>query len=1370
MKTQRAIVEGNSQRNVYQLCVAMLMTVLMLVPQMMKADDGRPDQNAFYDLIEYRFDNYANSNTIPTFESANYTAVSGFGGVHQGVMIGNQDMSYLAFRFEQSRPTDVRMRWWYQNGGLHTELYGNNSSYSSNCPIFAILNLRAGDKVRIFCKDGDFNTGNNNEIYNLVYYSSSNNIHTVYEWGNDGDFYSKGGNPKLRHNKGYIMTSDGDFIIKSTGNVTITNIQIFKIKDANYTVTRGTSTSGNPTYTCTFDQNGRLPFKDVAVPYLLCSFGHANDFAIIDSHSGNGHYSFVFDYTMDATMRKDENSIPIGGTYYAFKPTAAGKITVNGFLENVNGSNANFYVFKYNLDNSIAYTANDFHYAWKSNVPFTFDVEPNYIYYLCEDARYNPKGRLHLSSFTFENTAFDVENIGVVINLAEGETEKFITKVNGVNNASDLTSTVKRVSSSINPKRLQLTLADYNGEKWLKLSGISFNTGKDKAGTIIYDVVAANGKGQATIVITIPYHANYGDTERDEIGNHTHGHIWDFSDPKRSDSNIGNCLDKNGNVVGTTESILSIGKASDGSSPFAQELARREWSYAQRVTGMAGGYHDPMYKNSFDMEADNADMIWETEGLIFNTEANFSCIYNEGELRDDSDGKGNPDRYVGLLPDANGKSSFTIPGLNVGDRVMIYMGSGDASGSNGCFFRIDGANDVSGGGLNPQGRKISKEYHVGGSEWDGITHGYTEYRGAYQFIKNSDNGDKMTFTLVGGSMCKLYSIRIYTGEKIYSNNVIRSSATTDSYQFLNTYKDGAVGAKGSQYWYQLHYRGKGENLGTPIILARTGNLVQKGYSVGADIFSSINDNTDYPGTNIPNSSDQIFYYKNEFYNKNRISIGHYVIMQTKVGDYGTVRLRVPCMSYKYDSEEYTTDYGDHNLNVNYLEKMDYPYTWDFTDLLDYADDSSEDDLSLEASNEYINNYVNQWSEVENGYGANVLNYTQDSYDYIMFFYGGQLFGGKKMFDETRGIGFSTPETSYMHNSALKILNDGLSIDDNKQGKCNFTLKIPEVPANAAVYVRAKKLSGTPNYQYNIGGGQNSNLKEIAVTGSDEVVYAMVNNTSSAADVNLIINKLKIKKIAVSTDPKSVNIKGYASESRNHAIDASLTSYFTGKDMKTYLVGAEPAYADRTLTLADIGSSKSNYVLPANTGCVLFNSTDEGELKIVDDKFHLFVPDMHDQTGKFASVTENNKWMKAQLTEAQIDMSEDGKTNYVLSYRHYKLNEDGSIIPGTMVEGDEMFYRVSKEKIWLRDNSAYLQLPTSKVKPSKENPTGSKQFTFSFVNWDDLTSVPTAIDMPSEPMNVDAMNGEWFNLNGQRLNGKPSASGLYIVNGKKVLVK
>ena len=48
----------------------------------------------------------------------------------------------------------------------------------------------------------------------------------------------------------------------------------------------------------------------------------------------------------------------------------------------------------------------------------------------------------------------------------------------------------------------------------------------------------------------------------------------------------------------------------------------------------------------------------------------------------------------------------------------------------------------------------------------------------------------------------------------------------------------------------------------------------------------------------------------------------------------------------------------------------------------------------------------------------------------------------------------------------------------------------------------------------------------------------------------------------------------------------------------------------------------------------------------------------------------------------------------------------------------------------------------------------------------ITKTPTAIST----VGVDAKSNEWYNLNGQKLSGKPAVPGIYINGGKKVVIK
>ena len=93
-----------------------------------------------------------------------------------------------------------------------------------------------------------------------------------------------------------------------------------------------------------------------------------------------------------------------------------------------------------------------------------------------------------------------------------------------------------------------------------------------------------------------------------------------------------------------------------------------------------------------------------------------------------------------------------------------------------------------------------------------------------------------------------------------------------------------------------------------------------------------------------------------------------------------------------------------------------------------------------------------------------------------------------------------------------------------------------------------------------------------------------------------------------------------------------------------------------------------------------------------------------------------------------------KTNFVLS----------------KPEGKEVaFYRVSESGTF-GPNKAYLQLPTSAVG-------SNSRLSISF---DEATGIPTP--SPSRA------GGEWYDLQGRKIEGKPMQKGVYVYNGKKVV--
>jgi len=88
-----------------------------------------------------------------------------------------------------------------------------------------------------------------------------------------------------------------------------------------------------------------------------------------------------------------------------------------------------------------------------------------------------------------------------------------------------------------------------------------------------------------------------------------------------------------------------------------------------------------------------------------------------------------------------------------------------------------------------------------------------------------------------------------------------------------------------------------------------------------------------------------------------------------------------------------------------------------------------------------------------------------------------------------------------------------------------------------------------------------------------------------------------------------------------------------------------------------------------------------------------------------------------------------------------------------------------------ESSVFKNVPTNTC--MLHVPIGSKE-KYEVANyWDDFLNIVE--DLPTGIVSIDNSqstidNGVWHTLNGVRLNGKPTIPGIYIVNGKRVVIK
>ena len=1197
----------------------------------------------------------------------------------------------------------------------------------------------------------------------------------------------------------YVITEDGHLDIALSNGSKIVKVVIYADHQAQM-IDRDNDYGTSTSY---FDKTGQLEIKHHIVPGGLHVYiGNEKDTEHAEVvMSDKGPVSFVYDdlTSHDANShhykmaRQGEwgrfnvwDDLPVTGTYYKFVPEVSGKMWVKFKASSVNYRNYGkpgnaavddngtpnevtnnvscpYYLMVVN-DNNKPTQVESHNYSNGADGYFGDDngnptdgqnkgitVERGKTYYLygwwdvnnnggvLDDIDNHACGIAELLEVTFLPNQM-VEPLAKWVESGTTEDDNLAT-VKGYN-----TVCVKKKSSNI------ASCEPYIEGGKLKIKNIVFNDADKGGGTILIKIGDRDVDAYPVFAYTIAYDASYEpDDWTDE--SRSKGHTWDFS------TNPLNGLEWE-NRYSQEATPTDFGTSTDDESLLSKEIAKGDWTFNYRVKASNGTTHDPRFLNNWDMEGDNADMIWDTEGLIFKTSSNQSCIYNEfGGVVDHSKigTKDDPDRYVGILPGG----SFTIPKLEAGDRVEIFMGSGEGSGSEACFFNITNA-------LDAIGKEITETYKAGGSHWQQNQGNASQYRGAYQFI--STGGD-MTFTMNGGSMTKLYSIRIYTGVKTGTVDCTRVQSVTYNnedyngytYSFNNDWRT-TTPVKGA---IALHYRGKGERLRTPTILHTSGNV-----STGSEnlIYAEIGDN------NAP-----------------------YILYKSKKQDYGMFRMRVEDLEL---SNTYVADYALQNITVGYLLKKNYPYTWDFTDLMGYVKTDArilgertnvsgydprtvDEDEAYEI--EFMNNSVGedvkaveQWKQyaasadgdIPAGYGLHINN---EPYGGGCMWAGGQLYAYEEAFDETFGLSILPPLNNQGESAISKDYNGGVRIIDD--GLCLtggiWRIMIPLVGGEevASVYIRAKQI-GSRDITAGVGSADTPfTYVGTATDGTEDKIYAV---KGTGDDMTLFFNNLIIKKIAISQDSKTVNKLGYATESRNVEIDPELMGYMTGTGLKAYTV-TKVVYGDNagdipSITLTEIPSNK--LMGPATTGdhrgYIIYNTDDTKTVNILDGGFHLFVPDMHDESKaskakkSILDTEDGENYLRSHINSGSIPQNEDidgvNYTNYLMNYKY-------SDKYGTH-EGPEAFYRAGVGAA-LAENKAYLQLLTAKVKPTDAS--FSKSFAIIFE--DEFNGInpgiTTVIEDASQLMDN---NAEWYNLNGQKMNGKPSSRGLYIINGKKVVVK
>ena len=749
-----------------------------------------------------------------------------------------------------------------------------------------------------------------------------------------------------------------------------------------------------------------------------------------------------------------------------------------------------------------------------------------------------------------------------------------------------------------------------------------------------------------------------------------------------------------------------------------------------------------------------------------------SCTYSFPSFGNDNDPRGTA---------GSGKVKLTIPNLKKDWYVKLYWAR--HADNAGHLFTASNVTDLN-------GKYINSSFSITGS-W---LHD-NEYVGPTTFIVN-DNGDVSFELQTNNGWTDLYKIVV---SENYSTDMkiveVESIDEANSNTPQGSRSDWAINTETD------HVTLIGDETKTKIYSGISGEVLCHN-AVSPDFRTEKEGNVTYTANTV------------QWTREGKTS---YNLLKLKVtGGYGNIKI---IQEMKRDG--YVLDKKEQWIAVGHVTPQTYPYTWEFTSY------NMNDKFCVGT---YVNMASTMWYNYK-WYGYYDLDH-QPGYDgtYRMHTYiteDGSLEKDllKPLFAQGSQYAYATESKvpqDVPEYAGLGMTLEGIGPKGNNDAYFGYNkgcghgwlwgikeLLIPAVDDGMTVYIQTERGSN-PTFEIE-GGKMKDNKYDPAAAGEnilvekkfdqdensyvDDKINTYVYGFTVKADVNGNKTNVRVKnldptkrifRIGVTDIRKDINKFGYATESRDRDIDHMMTGFLTIADAHAYFAesfttnpdmetGQDPigfvklVKAVKTEPGIDIdrgsiyGSGKTidlDYeCIPAGTGVVLYSEKVKNAGKETSTNIPLFVRAMH-----VVSTSTSNNLLVGPVTSTYIDGT---AKDYILTniYQHRQnLNVN---LEGSGTEEKIGFYRAQPGE--LGANKAYLNL---------DNVTSSsaKLVLFSFFDDEEEdihNGITTGIEDATHQMDNGQWtkdNAEWYNLNGQKLNGMPSSSGLYIVNGKKVLVK
>lgn len=301
--------------------------------------------------------------------------------------------------------------------------------------------------------------------------------------------------------------------------------------------------------------------------------------------------------------------------------------------------------------------------------------------------------------------------------------------------------------------------------------------------------------------------------------------------------------------------------------------------------------------------------------------------------------------------------------------------------------------------------------------------------------------------------------------------------------------------------------------------------------------------------------------------------------------------------------------------------------------------------------------------------------------------------------------------------------------------------IQSVPAKAMVYIE----HNSSNEMFNLNTLGVDSLKTITNSNNNYVSVYRLGDTTK--DLTFCVQNCKLYRIAIVKDNKTIGsadkdyIK-YATYSQSYPVDYNLNEILNGTAVTAYSVSADDYQSNATfVNFTELPDNQS----ARGEGVILKTSGKLGE------SHPIFTTDVNTNPERLTSNALVGTTGDKATTEFD-KAKKDGYQNYILTTKYFHLDKEDQVIDGNQ----QCFYK------WVRGNAksnfAYLQL-----KNPSSNATAAK--TVIYLDWFGDT---TGIHDMTAPSQVTS-GKTYYTLDGRKVTS-PTQKGIYIINGKKIIIK